>query len=278
MIIVPQCTPVNARDARRLRTHCKHGHEYTPENIYSGRGRRECMACRQAAVDRHYNRNRTARPRAPRNTSRICPKHPNVPRRKRYRCNGSDFYECRLCAREREAAKVTPQILEEIKDALKDGRTVSSICGVDHHRNRIQGTPRIVSVHHYLAFLKINPIEAKALTWLRERHRPRPIIHPGPILVTHSWLDTEAMPAIAAAVPRSLPHFMQQEIRQELAIMVWSGEIGIADIKAAARKLLTKQYSGYDLLSKFGHRSLDAPISHNDDRALIEKVSQGLWG
>ena len=34
----------NHNNARK--THCKHGHEYTPENIYVNKGRRLCRTCR----------------------------------------------------------------------------------------------------------------------------------------------------------------------------------------------------------------------------------------
>ena len=33
------------RVAHHLRTHCPHGHEYTPENTYTYRGSRSCKAC-----------------------------------------------------------------------------------------------------------------------------------------------------------------------------------------------------------------------------------------
>lgn len=37
----------------RYATHCKHGHEYTPENTYVyAVGRRECRVCRTAAQAR----------------------------------------------------------------------------------------------------------------------------------------------------------------------------------------------------------------------------------
>ena len=36
------------------KTHCKHGHEFTPENIY-GTGRRQCKTCtKKRAMDRYY--------------------------------------------------------------------------------------------------------------------------------------------------------------------------------------------------------------------------------
>lgn len=36
---------VNVRRWFARITHCVRGHEYTPENTYTGRGRRECRAC-----------------------------------------------------------------------------------------------------------------------------------------------------------------------------------------------------------------------------------------
>ena len=47
-----QISTVNA-----AKTHCKMGHEFTAENIYSARGRRECRSCRTEAV-RRYQRSR----------------------------------------------------------------------------------------------------------------------------------------------------------------------------------------------------------------------------
>ena len=37
-------------------THCKNGHEFTPENTYMTRGRRQCRACNRAAVRRYKER------------------------------------------------------------------------------------------------------------------------------------------------------------------------------------------------------------------------------
>lgn len=45
----PRCRKCHSRydDRRRERTHCKRGHEFTPENTYiRPRGTRECRACR----------------------------------------------------------------------------------------------------------------------------------------------------------------------------------------------------------------------------------------
>ena len=40
--------------SRRARTHCKHGHEWTPENTYVyPRGVRECRVCKREASRRH---------------------------------------------------------------------------------------------------------------------------------------------------------------------------------------------------------------------------------
>jgi len=42
--------------AHAAKTHCKEGHEFTPENTYVWRGARKCRACRAAAWKRHYER------------------------------------------------------------------------------------------------------------------------------------------------------------------------------------------------------------------------------
>lgn len=46
---------------REARTHCPHGHEWTPENTRPlPNGRRECRICRRLTSQRHYWRNKAA--------------------------------------------------------------------------------------------------------------------------------------------------------------------------------------------------------------------------
>lgn len=54
---VPQIE--NIRRHFRLQTHCKHGHEFTPENTYMSRGRRSCRAC-TARSQREYRARKRA--------------------------------------------------------------------------------------------------------------------------------------------------------------------------------------------------------------------------
>lgn len=43
-----------------LKTHCSHGHELTPENIYQFGGRRVCKQCDKRRRDAHRQRRRSA--------------------------------------------------------------------------------------------------------------------------------------------------------------------------------------------------------------------------
>lgn len=44
------------RGARARQTHCKHGHEFTPENTYLGCGARQCRTCQRETAARYKNR------------------------------------------------------------------------------------------------------------------------------------------------------------------------------------------------------------------------------
>lgn len=51
----------NMRRWKRARTHCKRGHEYTPENSHvDGKGARECRLCRRIRNRERYWRNKVA--------------------------------------------------------------------------------------------------------------------------------------------------------------------------------------------------------------------------
>lgn len=44
---------------REIATHCRHGHEFTPDNVLdNGQGYRSCRTCHRAAVNRHDQRRR----------------------------------------------------------------------------------------------------------------------------------------------------------------------------------------------------------------------------
>lgn len=60
-----------AQNARK--THCKRGHEFTPENTLAPRGKqgRECRACHRAATNEWRAKNREALNRARREASRL---------------------------------------------------------------------------------------------------------------------------------------------------------------------------------------------------------------
>lgn len=51
-----------SRSARRFKTHCKHGHEYTPENTYAyPSGKRVCRTCKNDEKVRYRARQAAAR-------------------------------------------------------------------------------------------------------------------------------------------------------------------------------------------------------------------------
>ncbi len=47
--------------AKKARTHCKHGHEYTPANTYMDGNARGCKACRKVNKQRYLAKLRRAR-------------------------------------------------------------------------------------------------------------------------------------------------------------------------------------------------------------------------
>lgn len=46
----------NQRRAAARKTHCKHGHPYSPENTYTNRGKRYCRICNREAQRRRNAR------------------------------------------------------------------------------------------------------------------------------------------------------------------------------------------------------------------------------
>lgn len=66
-------SPVTFQGTNARKTHCDHGHEFTPENTYEYRGGRKCRACMRRITKEYrgrYGRQGTAKaPRLPKPTS-----------------------------------------------------------------------------------------------------------------------------------------------------------------------------------------------------------------
>lgn len=59
LINVRRC-PWNAADMNRVKTHCKRGHEYSPENTRVRDGSRQCVQCHRLAARRRYQARKAA--------------------------------------------------------------------------------------------------------------------------------------------------------------------------------------------------------------------------
>ncbi|MBX3543609.1 hypothetical protein [Chelatococcus sp.] len=73
-----------------------------------------------------------------------------------------------------------------------------------------------------------------------------------------------------AAVPRTLPHHVREDVISDLVLAVLEGEIAEADLARVAKSFISKHYrdSGFHTT-----RSLDAPIPGMDGRTYLDTIS-----
>jgi hypothetical protein len=106
------------RGSRATATHCKHGHEFTPENTYIVKptrtlphGGRGCVICRKANSDRYLARKkaeREANPPPPKPFRKMCKNGHALTPENTYVPPGKTIRTCRTCRKEaweRQAAK-----------------------------------------------------------------------------------------------------------------------------------------------------------------------------
>ena len=100
---------------------------------------------------------------------------------------------------------------------------------------------------------------------------PLPEVWP---FITDTWGDEhEMVRAIDQAVPKSLPEFVRQEVCQELAAAILSGDVDLPRLAAAAPVYTRLVYRRFP--SKYGPLSLDRPCPWgDDDRTLGELLSE----
>lgn len=244
-------------DAAATKTHCRSGHLLSDDNLYTSRGRRECRKCRLNSNLRWKKGNRD--------------RYLKSKRAYRDRCaeagKGTRGVRRALDASERE----------RLLKALRGGMTITDATDYRNGQRRYITTP-IVSFSNLKFTRKTDPAFNNLILPFAAFSGPR-IAASTTIVKTNSWLDAQALPLVNKAVSAHVPFFMRDDIKQELLVMLWSGEITPDQIAATAKRLLTKQYSSYDLSSKFGHRSLDAVMFDDSARTRYDIISedQRLW-
>lgn len=240
------------------KTHCKRGHPLTPDNVY-------------VEIHEPYNR-----------------RHCRACMRVRWRNRGGDTNV--------KKGNLKGETVERILIALRAGQTTSRICGGMQGQTYVGG--KIVNIYALKAYIakgteegaemaRLIGINASGVLRTRSARllKPKSIVLPTPrtapfvIRRTGSWMDGETLSAVNQVGERA-PVFMRDEVRQELLLLLWSGQIQPAEIPAVGKRLLSRQYRDYDSLSKWGHISLDKPLNGETDSTLMDIISedQRLWG
>lgn len=91
------------------------------------------------------------------------------------------------------------------------------------------------------------------------------------------WRFTPGRPAtdplveqIKAVLPDWMPRQVRDEVIQDIALAVLSGEVSAENMAAEVKRFTSAVFKQYP--TKFGPRSLDQPFRHGDTRLLREMV------
>lgn len=99
-----------------IKTHCKNGHEFTPENTYDNHGGRGCVACRRESHQKAMRRIRGTAPNAVNNAAKThCKNGHELSGDNLYVIPSTGGRQCKTCSRER---------LREFKRAKRAGAEV----------------------------------------------------------------------------------------------------------------------------------------------------------
>lgn len=147
----------------------------------------------------------------------------------------------------------TPERIDNIMTALRSGTTKDGLT-----RGR-----KVVAWPSMQTFLSSGHEDVKTALALIERNRivarDRSLVVAIPSVRVNRWISTFAVEAINSVVPRNIPDFVRDEIRNELLSKLWTGESAPSQLRQASKSSITRFYGDYDLMSRYGkHRSIDA--------------------
>lgn len=276
---------------QNLKTHCKHGHLLSGDNLYiNPRGDRECRSCRAKA-------RRAARIKSQR--GRIV----GLPMGLRTHCkyghpySGENLYVttkggrgCRECIRAlrrskawKEADKkriMTEQKAREVLLALQDGKSINLITtGCVGQKRRV--ATRIVRWHHFRNYCEANPQYAKLAGQLR-KDNARKLFVPTRSIAAPAVFRNDGADAFAAikAATASLPDQIRDDVQSAMFLAAAEGRLKPRDAARRVREFVTahnRQFSKFVPNGGGIMQSLDQQVYDDGPTRLVDTVTRGLW-
>jgi hypothetical protein len=273
--------------------HCKHGHLLQGENlVMTKEGHRTCRTCRRKANRESWERRNPGRGHL--NASQLnaakthCQNgHPLAGQNLRIASSGDR--RCVTCLRAAHSkAKAKPghvefvhsgnlpeHVVRLVLEGLNAGRTLQSIVGRQGNRNNPQD--KIVHERALSAFRRRHRKVGEFIEKLAKKnrdaliHAPRNLVGSSPRILA----ATHLIDKINAAVPQYLSRDMRDDVIQNVWLAVQEGRLKERDISARVGEFIKSEYRQNH--NSWGPRSLDMPISVENETPLIDMITRGLW-
>jgi hypothetical protein len=287
------------REGATRKTHCRRGHEMTPENTYTrpSDGYTECVTCQKAS---RLARRETERAVGIKFSSvRASGKwvggvqNYNFPKIKfcseghaiigdNIAISGRSI-RCRTCAlanhrSQRKNGRLAEGVIRKVLLGLEDGMTFNNLAGRKGDKY-IGGA--IVNLGRLNRFCDESPKLGKRIRTLAEKNKIRAISQPRPVTAIKLSIvraSNDIMGIISAAVPRHLPKDLRDDAIQNIWMAVLEGRLKCSEIASRAHEFVRAEYKSNH--NAWSPRSLDVPLWIDSNTTLLDTLasgSSGLW-
>jgi hypothetical protein len=255
------------------RSHCKNGHEMTPENIYTRPrdGCTWCITCQKASRQPRRQGRREAE-RARREAERGI-KFSAVPAS--VKCGGGvqnyNFPRIKFCSKghaiindniavhgrsvrcrtctlvhlrsHRRNGKLTENVVRKVLLGLEDGMTFNNLAGRKGDKYIGGG---IINLQRLYLFCDKNPKLGKRIRALAEKNKIRAISEPRHVTAAKPSIvraSNDIMDVISAAVPRHLPKDLRDDAIQNIWMAILEGRLKRSEIASLQLDLIKRKAS-----------------------------------
>jgi hypothetical protein len=266
-------------------THCRHGHEWTPENTRIDRkGYRHCRAC-SYEKGLAYLAKRPKIQKAPRER-RIptgvvlvgtCSRgHPRTIQNTYFAPNGiRPCLDCRR-AHDRSSRPVTAEKVRKVFELLHEGRP---LCEAYGFRNNVYVGGKIVESSALIRFIRDNPRIGKRIRKLAKQNHyasMQAVADRKRLVVAPAILHNNGTSAYDAGL-RATANLWEGERGDVMSLMFLAIAEGRLLPRDAERRMPEFLREHRRQFSKFGPLSLDAQIFGDGTVTLGDTVTTGLW-